>query len=96
MFEISYTKKDIKTMQKMWAEGKTAVEIGEALRKTEYSVRQFMHRNREKYGFEKKQPGRPFCRAKFEKQWYGGVPFGHWSITKPWGKTNGRTASRSN
>ena len=87
MFQNQYSQEDINTVVEMWQEGKTAVEIGDKIGKSKYSVRQFMHRNRDKYGFERKQPGRPFCRVKFEKQWYGSVPFGHWSITQSWSRS---------
>jgi hypothetical protein len=88
MFTRQYSDKDVKKLIKMWEEGSTAVEIGDAIGKSKYSVRQFMHRNREKYGFEKKQPGRPFLKATFDKQWHGVVPCGHWMITKPWRKVS--------
>lgn len=87
MFERQYSDKDIEKMIAMWQEGKTATEIGDALGKTQYSVRQFMHRNRKKYGFEKKAKGRPFLKCTFDKAWHGVIPLGHWSITKPWGKS---------
>jgi len=85
MFEKQYSDKDIEIMKRMWQEGYTAAEIGDVIGKSKWSIRQYMNRNRDKHGFEKKAPGRPFCRAKFEKQWYGSVPLGHWTITKPWG-----------
>lgn len=88
MFQRQYSDKDIETLIKMWEEGATAVEIGDAIGKSKYSVRQFMNRNREKYGFKKKGPGRPFLKNAFDKEWHGVVPCGHWMITKPW-----RTAS---
>lgn len=84
MFERQYTDDDIRIMLRMWQEGATAVEIGDKLRKSQYSVRQFMHRNRKKYGFEKKAKGRPFLKVTFDKSWHGVIPCGHWMITKPW------------
>ena len=84
MFERQYTDDDIRIMRKMWKEGSTATEIGYRLRKSQYSVRQFMHRNRKKYGFEKKAKGRPFLKCSFDKAWHGVIPCGHWMITKPW------------
>lgn len=86
MFQRQFSDEAIQKMLTMWQEGKTAVEIGDAIGKSKYSVRQFMHRNRDKYDFVKKQPGRPFLKASFDKQWHGVIPLGHWSITKPWGK----------
>lgn len=86
MFKKQYSEKDIKKLIDMWQTGHNAVEIGDAIGKSKYSVRQFMYRNRQKYGFEKKQPGRPFLKTEFDKAWHGVVPCGHWTITKPWGK----------
>jgi hypothetical protein len=84
MFQRKYSDDDIKLMMKMWQDGHTAIEIGDKLRKSEYSIRQFMNRNRKKYNFEKKQPGRPFLKCSFDKAWHGVIPCGHWMITKPW------------
>ena len=81
-----YQDKDIKTVIQMWGDGYTATEIGNAIGKSMQSVRQFVHRNREKYDLEKKEGGRHAPRSSFDKQWHGAIPFGHWMITKPWRK----------
>ena len=86
MFSKQYTEKDVEKLVEMWQEGKTATEIGHALRKSQYSVRLFVHRNRHKYDFEKRAPGRPFSRTAFDRHWHGIVPCGHWMVTKPWKK----------
>ena len=83
-----YQDKDIKILIQMWGDGYTATEIGDALGKSMQSVRQFIHRNREKYDLEKKEGGRPMPRSAFDKQWHGVVPCGHWMITKPWRKAS--------
>lgn len=88
-FKKQYSDENIKVMTEMWREGKTAIEIGEVIGKSEHSVRMFMKRNRSKYDFEKRQQGNPtYDMDKFEKAWYGSVPFGHWMITKPWRKAS--------
>ena len=83
-----YQDKDTKIVIEMWGNGHSATEIGNAIGKSMQSVRQYIHRNREKYGLEKKEGGRPMSISAFEKQWAGSVPFGHWMITKPWRKTS--------
>ena len=82
MFQRQYSDKDIETLVKMWEEGATAVEIGDVIGKSKYSVRQFMNRNREKYGFKKKGPGRPFLKNAFDKEWNGVISCGHWMKTE--------------
>ena len=86
MFEKKYSDDDISTLIEMWKDGYTASVIAEELDKSTQSVRQFLYRNRQRYGFEKRQSGNPFVQTAFDKQWYGAVPFGHWTITKPWSK----------
>ena len=85
-FHKQYGPKEIETVIKLWADGYSAAEIGDVIGKTKYSVCQFMHRNRDKYGFERREGGRHYSRVGFEKQWHGVVPLGHWMITKPWKK----------
>lgn len=85
MFKRQYSDDDIKTLLQMWQDGSTAIEIGEALGKSEYSVRMFMARNRKKYHFEKRGTGNKFRRDSFDTLWHGVIPCGHWIITKPWG-----------
>ena len=43
------------------------------------TLRTFVSRNREKLNIERRGY------RGFEKEWYGAVPRGHWSICKPWG-----------
>ena len=85
-FKKQYTEKDIKTLIRMWGDGYTATEVGNAIGKSMASVRQFVHRNRKKYDLEVKEGGRYIPRQTFDKQWHGSIPCGHWMITKPWRK----------
>lgn len=87
-WKTQYSERDIETLIRMWEEGRTAAEIGVWLSKSTQSVRQFIHRNREKYDLEKKERGRRMSRSSFDKQWHGVVPCGHWMITKPWSKAS--------
>ena len=43
------------------------------------TIRVFVSRNREKLGIERRGY------KGFDREWYGNVPRGHWSICKPWG-----------
>ena len=83
-----YQDKDTKIVIEMWGNGHSATEIGNAIGKSMQSVRQYIHRNREKYGLEKKEGGRHRPISEFDKQWHGAIPFGHWMITKPWKKAS--------
>ena len=85
-FKKQYTEKDIETLIRMWGDGYTATEVGNAIGKSMASVRQFIHRNRKKYDLEVKEGGRHIPRKTFDKQWHGSIPCGHWMITKPWRK----------
>ena len=85
-FKKQYTEKDIETLIRMWGDGYTATEVGNAIGKSMASVRQFIHRNRKKYDLEVKEGGRYVPRQTFDKQWHGSIQCGHWIITKPWRK----------
>ena len=84
--------KDIDTLKKLWEEGLPTSMIAKELNKKRSAVTQYVFRNREKLGLEKRQDIviKPFRKNKryisFEDSWKGDVPFGHWMITKPWRK----------
>jgi len=85
-FKKQYTEQDVKTLVRMWHDGYTASEIGNTISKSIASVRQFAHRNRKKLNLEIREGGKPISKTTFDKEWLGSVPFGHWTITKPWSK----------
>lgn len=86
---------EIQEVIELWKDGVTIFEIANQLDRTEDQVRMWMFRNRDKYGLSPRQ--NIFVKKKqesdskvsdyeseFEKEWKGPIPFGHWSITKPW------------
>lgn len=83
-----WKEEEIDTLVTMWMEGEKVADIAKKLNRKRSSVIQYAHRNREKLGLGYRQT---VARAKpkntsFEQQWHGSVPFGHWTITKAWGK----------
>ena len=78
---------DITILRKMLAEGKPSHEIGAVLGRKPSAVRRFVNYNKDRLRLVKPMiQGRGrFNQSQFDKDWYGVVPFGHWSITKPWG-----------
>ena len=73
----------------MWNNGDTVSDIANKLNKKRSAVAQYAHRNREKLGLGHRQVVVQAKRNQpvpFEKQWYGSVPFGHWTITKAWSR----------
>lgn len=84
----SWTQKEINTLVDMWSNGDTISDIANKLKKKRSAIAQYAHRNREKLGLGYRQTvarARP-KNTSFEQQWHGSVPFGHWTITKAWGK----------
>lgn len=77
----------VETFVQMWNENYYVKDIAEALGKTHESVKMFAQRNKESLGLKPKinfkAPAKSF-RPEWDREWYGAVPFGHWTITKPW------------
>ena len=87
-FKQAWKQEEIETLVAMWHQGETAADIAKKLNRKRSSILQYAHRNREKLGLGHRQvvaKARP-KNLSFEQQWYGSVPFGHWTITKAWGK----------
>jgi len=81
---------EVETLIRMREEGASVAEIADELGRSCSSVKMYLQRHRDELGLkskrdERKRPsaGRP----EFDKAWYGVVPLGHWSITKPWSKS---------
>ena len=84
----AWKQEEIDTLVTMWHQGETAADIARKLNRKRSSILQYAHRNRAKLGLGHRQvvaKARP-KNLSFEQQWYGSVPFGHWTITKAWGK----------
>jgi IS30 family transposase len=82
----AWSDEDVKTLRKMVAKGETSTAIAEAVGRNPSTVRQYIRNNARKLGLhlppirgrgEKNM-------ASFDREWYGSVPYLHWSITKPW------------
>lgn len=82
----------------LWTAGEYVQDIADELGKTKACVSNYLSRNREWLGLEKrptnyrkkghtyKLHGTTFMKA-FDKEWHGPVPFKHWSITQSWSKS---------
>ena len=86
-----WTETELNELKNMWNKGKTIREIAEKLKRTPNSVKMCMYRHKEMLNLiNKHKGGRPRKQdkpvSKFEKQYYGSVPYLHWTITKSWGK----------
>ena len=82
----------VQKLKDLWDEGFSTIEIAERMETSHTAITQFMSRNRKALGFEPRRSNkrdvndvpRSVYSDSFEKLWYGSVPRGHWSITKPW------------
>lgn len=66
-----------------WQRDRPVYMIAHHIGITERSVHRWIQANREKYKLDLR-PGDP-GKTLFDKQWYGRVPYLHWSITRSWG-----------
>jgi len=71
---------DIETLRSLKSQGVTIAEIATELGRSKESVKGFCSRFAEVYDI----PLERRSNSNFDKEWHGSVPFGHWSITKPW------------
>ena len=94
MPQSTWTKEDVDTLVKLWKEGVSSNKIAVILNRRPSAITQFLCRNRDKLGLEKRTErvgGMP-TKDPFEVQWSGPVPLGHWMITKPWGGSNAKAS----
>mgnify|MGYP001099355001 CR=1 FL=1 len=89
MGKVTWTEKHKQTLSHMWKAGYTASIIAEKLGKSSQSVRQYVSRHKKELDLEPRNFAN-WKNVKFKKpfdiEWQGHVPFGHWTITKPWRK----------
>lgn len=78
----------ITILRKMLRDGASSHQIGEVLGRKASSIRKYVNNNKDRLGLilPPKQGRNRVNQSQFDKEWYGSVPFGHWAITKPWGK----------
>jgi len=80
---------DIDTLVELHNSGVSVITIAKELNKSHSSVKMYLQRHKHELGLKPRidfnAPAKS-CRPQWDKEWYGRVPFGHWTITKPWGK----------
>lgn len=74
-----FTRDVVRKILHFYEDGMTYEKMGEIVNIHPKTIRAFVSRNREHLQMEKR------CNVGFEKDWYGHVPLGHWTICKPWG-----------
>jgi DNA-binding NarL/FixJ family response regulator len=91
-----WTEAENATLIRLWTEGLYLHEIAEELGRSKTCVANYLSRNRQWLGLEKRptkyrkvtslsnKTGTEFMKA-FDVQWHGPVPLKHWAITKRWG-----------
>ena len=79
-----FTPDAIAKLRKLYCAGLTYDQMGEELGMKSSTVRQFVRVNLTRLGLTKRTERRHNPKT-FEKEWYGLVPRGHWTICKPWG-----------
>lgn len=83
-----WSDKDIATLCKLWKQGVTTKNIAIEVNRKPEAVRQYVYLNKKKLGLtgRSQQETQIFrVETEFDREYRGAVPFGHWSITKPWG-----------
>ena len=95
MTSQAWHEEEIEILVDMWKKGFTTKQIAHELGRTQIQVKSFASRRRDEFGLE---PRTQFSQRRdaqdkkseydkwLDKMWKGPVPFGHWTITKPWGK----------
>lgn len=86
MSRAAWSDEDVKTLRRMVSKGETSTAIAEAVGRNPSTVRQYIRNNARKLNLHL-----PAIRgrgertmASFDREWYGSVPYLHWSITKAW------------
>tara|TARA_R110000823_G_scaffold77781_4_gene177389 strand:+ start:396 stop:746 length:351 start_codon:yes stop_codon:yes gene_type:complete len=88
-FGARWSGRDIDRLKELWVTDKTIAQIGDLMNRTPTSIQSYLKKNREALQLKKRPRGGALRRKRttvlFDKDWNGAVPFGHWSIIKPWG-----------
>lgn len=87
-----WSESKIEKLKSLWESDHSTKEIAELLDTTPTAVTQYVSRNRKLLGLDNRRPIKPQWQnvprsvysSSFEREWYGCVPRGHWSITKSW------------
>ena len=90
-----WTEAENATLIELWNQGWRCVDIASMLGKTKSSVANYLSRNRQWLGLEKRsrhyKPARkPIAElayvSKLDREWAGVVPLKHWTITQKWSR----------
>jgi len=87
-----WSDEQIEDLVRLCNEGVPHDEVGRRIGKSGHAVRQYVSLNGKKLGIVPRkvrvrtQAPRRKLNTEFDKAWHGNVPYGHWMITKPWGK----------
>ena len=91
----AWPEEDNATLIELWNQGWRCSEIAMHIGRTKSAVANYLSRNREWLGLEKRsrhfKPSRkPSAElayvSKLDREWQGVVPLKHWSITQSWSK----------
>lgn len=78
-----WSDEEIDTLRRLRRQGVTMQKISEELGKKPHCIFDWLRRYAHEYNIPTKEKPRVNMK-KFNKEWYGAVPYLHWSITKPW------------
>jgi len=85
-----WSQEQIDTLVEMSLAGYEHVDIGKAIDKNPSAIRNYLMHNRKKLGIPPRKvrvrtnSARSKQGSEFDKEWFGSVPYLHWSITKAW------------
>ena len=91
----AWTEEENATLIELWNQGWRCSDIAMELGKTKSSVANYLSRNRQWLGLEKRsrhyKPARkPIAElayvSKLDREWVGVVPLKHWTITQKWSR----------
>ena len=91
----AWTEEENATLIELWNQGRRCSDIAMELGKTKSSVANYLSRNRQWLGLEKRsrhyKPARkPIAElayvSKLDREWHGVVPLKHWTITQKWSR----------
>jgi len=81
-----WTEYEVETLVKLWNDGLSRKQIAEELDKSFASVKMYLQRHKDELSLAPRLSKARPTSGRIDKEWYGVIPLGHWSITKPWGK----------
>jgi len=81
-----WTEYEVETLVRLWNDGLSRKQIAEELDKSFASVKMYLQRHKDELSLAPRLSKARPTSGRIDKEWYGVIPLGHWSITKPWGK----------